>query len=196
MDEEHTLRAALLVILLSVLPIGAYYRIKSQETRERLERRQEGLFILATLRPVAAACWVGAIAWMIDPRWMAWAAMPVPVSLRWAGVVVLIAACVLLIWTFRSLGPNLTDTVVTRRQHTLVFHGPYRWVRHPLYVSAALFMVAIALIAANWFIGTTGAIAFGLLVIRTRTEEANLIARFGNDYRLYMQRTGRFVPRI
>jgi protein-S-isoprenylcysteine O-methyltransferase Ste14 len=184
------------VILLSVFPIGAYYRIKSQETRERLDRRQEGLFILATLRPVAAACWIGTFAWIISPRWMAWSALPLPAWLRWAGVVVLISAAGLLLWTFRSLGPNLTDTVVTRQQHTLVFHGPYRWIRHPLYTSVVLFTVAMAVIAANWFLALTGVMAFGLLVIRTRTEEAHLIARFGNDYRSYMQRTGRFIPRI
>jgi protein-S-isoprenylcysteine O-methyltransferase Ste14 len=32
--------------------------------------------------------------------------------------------------------------------------------------------------------------------MRTRKEEQNLIARFGDDYRNYMQRTGRFVPRL
>ena len=63
----------------------------------------------------------------------------------------LLAASGLFVWTFRSLGKNLTDTVVTRRQHTLVQHGPYRWIRHPLYSSAALLIAALSLIAANWF---------------------------------------------
>ena len=54
----------------------------------------------------------------------------------------------------------------------------------------------MSLVAANWFLAVTGGIAVGLLVIRTRTEEENLITRFGSDYRLYMQRTGRFLPRI
>jgi hypothetical protein len=38
-----------------VLPIALFYRIRSQATRERLDRQQEGLFILLTLRPVALA---------------------------------------------------------------------------------------------------------------------------------------------
>jgi len=37
---------------------------------------------------------------------------------------------------------------------------------------------------------------FVLLAIRTRKDEENLIAIFGDDYRNYMQRTGRFVPRL
>ena len=105
-------------------------------------------------------------------------------------------ACGLLVWTLRCLGKNLTDTVVTRQQHTLVMHGPYRWVRHPFYDSAALLAVAVSLIAANWFLFVTGVVLFCLFIIRTRTEEENLVARFGDSYRTYMERTGRFLPRI
>ena len=108
----------------------------------------------------------------------------------------LLVAAGLFVWTFRSLGKNLTDTVVTRQQHTLVQHGPYRWIRHPLYSSAALLIAALSLIAANWFFFAVGAALLCVLIMRTRTEEENLVARFGDSYRQYMERTGRFVPRI
>jgi protein-S-isoprenylcysteine O-methyltransferase Ste14 len=100
------------------------------------------------------------------------------------------------VWTFRSLGKNLTDTVVTRQQHTLVVHGPYRWIRHPLYSSAALLIAALSLITANWFFVAAGAALLCVLIMRTRIEEENLLARFGDNYRTYMARTGRFVPKI
>ena len=116
--------------------------------------------MLATLRPVGAAFWLGLIAWMVDPSSMAWSGVSLPVWLRWTGVGVIALAGGLLVWTFRSLGRNLTDTVVTRQKHTLVLHGPYRWVRHPFYDSAALLMVAISLIAANWFLFVTGVARF------------------------------------
>jgi protein-S-isoprenylcysteine O-methyltransferase Ste14 len=196
MTDDQTFRNVLIVVFSSVLPIGIYYRLKSQATREKLDRRQEGLFILATLRPLGLVLWSGLIAWMIDPRWMAWSSVSLPVWLRWAGVGVIATACALLVWTFRSLGKNLTDTVVTRQTHTLVFHGPYRWVRHPFYDSAALLLLAISLIVGNWFLFVMGVVTFSLLVIRTRTEEENLVARFGDGYRSYMKRTGRFLPRI
>ena len=196
MNDDHTIRAVLIVVLFLVLPIGLYHRLKSQATREKLDRRQEGLFILATLRPVGVAFWLGVIAWMIDPRWMAWSSLSLPAWLRWTGVGVMATACGLLVWTFRCLGKNLTDTVVTRQEHTLVMQGPYRWVRHPFYDSAALLMVAISLIAANWFLLVTGVVGVLLLIIRTRIEERNLVARFGDGYRAYMEQTGRFLPRL
>jgi protein-S-isoprenylcysteine O-methyltransferase Ste14 len=42
----------------------------------------------------------------------------------------------------------------------------------------------------------TGALVLALLAARTPTEEAKLVARFGDDYRRYMQHTNRFVPAL
>lgn len=195
MSQDATFRTVLVVGVLAVIPITLYHRLKSQATGEKLDRRQEGLFILATLRPVGLMFWLGVIAYMVDPAWMAWSSVPLPAWLRWTGVGVFATATALLTWTLRGLGTNLTDTVVTRRAHTLVTHGPYRWVRHPFYDSAALLLLAISLTAANWFLLLTGGVVLCLLVARTRTEEEKLLARFGDAYRSYMMRTGRFVPR-
>jgi protein-S-isoprenylcysteine O-methyltransferase Ste14 len=190
-----TFRTILIVGLVIVVLITLHHRVKSWASGESLDRRQEGLFILATLRPIALALWVGVIAYAIDPAWMAWSSVPLPVWLQWGGVGVLIVATLLLTWTLRSLGTNLTDTVVTRREHTLVVHGPYRWIRHPFYDAIALLIVAIALVAANWFLLAAGSAVVALLAVRTRTEEDHLVARFGDRYRAYMIDTGRFVPR-
>jgi protein-S-isoprenylcysteine O-methyltransferase Ste14 len=35
-----------------------------------------------------------------------------------------------------------------------------------------------------------------LIVVRTTREEEKLVARFGESYRAYMARTGRFLPKI
>ena len=194
MNQDQTFRVALIAILLLTLPVGVYHRLKSQSTSEKLDRRQEGTFILATLRPVGAALWLGLIAWLVDPGWMSWSSAQLPNWLRWTGIGLIAISCGLLVWTLRCLGKNLTDTVVTRQQHTLVIHGPYRWVRHPFYDSAALLVVAVSLTAANWFLLVNGIVLFCLLIRRTRLEEENLAARFGDSYVAYRERTGRFLP--
>ena len=195
MSGDQLFRLILLAGFVIFMPIGIYHRLKAH-TGEKLDRRQEGMFILVALRLVGLAGMAGLIAYLIKPARMAWAAVPLPVWLRWTGVGLALMAGSLLVWMFRTLGRNLTDTVVTRKQHTLVTTGPYRWVRHPLYTSAALAIVGNSLVAANWFIFVVGCLALLLLVIRTRKEEQNLIAKFGDGYRHYMQRTGRFVPRL
>src|SRR5688500_17273345 len=195
-DQVTTVRLLLVAVMLVLLLRGVSHRFTSQSTGEKLDRRQEGVLILATLRPLGAVFWFGAFAWMINPRWMAWSSIPTPIWSRWAGVALLVTGGALLVWTFRSLGKNLTDTVVTRAAHTLVVHGPYRWIRHPLYSSAALLVAAFSLITANWFLLGIGVAVLCVIIMRTRTEEANLVARFGDSYQQYMNRTGRFLPRL
>ena len=196
MNQEATFRAFLAVGFFTVLVLTLYHRLRSWASKEALDRRQEGLFILATLRPAGLLLWLGVIAYLVNPAWMAWSSVPLPAWLRWTGLGLFTIGVGLLTWTLRALGTNLTDTVVTRRAHTLVTHGPYRWVRHPFYDAMALLILAIALIVANWFVLVTGAVVFGLLAVRSRTEEANLLARFGEPYRAYRQTTGRFVPKL
>ena len=190
------MRAVLLAAFLATLLITGYHRVRSWASKEELDRRQEGLFILATLRPIGLLLWIGVFVYLIDPEWMAWSSLSLPVWLRWTGVCVYAAGLALLTWTLHGLGTNLTDTVVTRKAHTLVTDGPYRWVRHPFYDAMALIIAAIALIAANWFIMFSGAVVFILLAVRSRTEEAHLLKRFGEPYRQYKENTGRFVPKL
>jgi protein-S-isoprenylcysteine O-methyltransferase Ste14 len=56
--------------------------------------------------------------------------------------------------------------------------------------------ISFGMMADNWFIATLGVLAFIAMAIRTPKEEANLIAKFGDEYREYMKRTGRFLPKL
>ncbi len=196
MADEQIFRFILIAGFAIIMPVGAYYRVKSQISGESLDRRQEGLFVLVTLRPLALASMLGLIAYMINPASMAWSVVALPAWVRWLGVGVGAVAGSLLIWTMHTLGKNLTDTVVTRSNHELITGGSYRFVRHPFYCAFILAILANSTVPANWFILLTGVSAWLLLVFRTNKEEENLIARFGDDYRGYMERTGRFFPRL
>ena len=195
MSDETTFRLILILGFATVTCVGLNYRIKSY-TGEKLDRRQEGIFVLLGLRLFALAFFAGLIAYMINPAWMAWSSMPLPVWLRWIGVGLAVLGTILKTWTFHTLGENLTDTVVTRQEHSLVTSGPYRWVRHPFYSSFAMDMIAISLLMANWFVLASGAAAFVMIAVRTRTEEEKLLERFGDEYLAYMQKTGRYWPRF
>jgi protein-S-isoprenylcysteine O-methyltransferase Ste14 len=196
MNDDQTFRLVLILALAILLPILAYHRIRSQTTGEKLDRRQEGLFILIGLRLLGLVCLIVLVAYLIDPALLAWSSLELPSWLRWAGVGLFVIAGALIVWTFVNLGKNLTDTVVTRKEHTLVTTGPYRWVRHPFYVGFAIVVLGISLITANWLFALGGAAAFVLLLVRTRKEEEKLIERFGDEYPRYMDRTGRFLPRL
>lgn len=197
MTLDDRIRVALFIIFFLLLfPLAVYRRVKAHATGEKLDRRQEGSFILFTLRPLGFAMMLGFLGWMINPSWMSWSSITLPGWARWLGVGLGLLSGALLLWAFQSLGKNLTDTVAIRRDHSLVTSGPYAFIRHPFYDSVALFILSIALSAANWFFMLAGVLFFSLIIIRTAKEEANLMARFGEAYRTYIQQTGRFLPKF
>jgi protein-S-isoprenylcysteine O-methyltransferase Ste14 len=195
MTTESTFRAVAIANIALCLPIGLYYRIKSQASGERLARREESVLVMVGLRLCSVLAFALFAAYLMNPAWVSWSSLTLPTWLRWAGASLgLLVVPPLLFWTFHSLGKNLTDTVVTRREHTLVTHGPYRWVRHPFYVVVFLWGLSLSLLTANWLLALLGVAAVTMLVTRTRVEEAKLAERFGDEYRAYAQRTGRFFP--
>jgi protein-S-isoprenylcysteine O-methyltransferase Ste14 len=193
--NDDVARSVLLIEVAVLAPIGVYHRYRAN-TGESLDRQQEGWLFQLSLRPLGALFIMGVVAYLWQPQWMEWSQFPLPGIVRWFGVGLGCVAGVLLVWTFRSLGHNLTDTVVTRRAATLVTDGPYRWVRHPLYVAFGLSVLANSLVASNWFILLTGLACFGLMVARSFTEEQKLVERFGIVYVDYAQVTGRFIPQM
>ena len=106
MNDDDTFRLVLLVAGVVFLLAGLYHRARSY-TGERLDRWQEGVFILFGLRLTGLVVFVAGMAWMISTPSMAWSAMPIPIGLRWAGVAVALFAGTVWVWTVHTLGKNL-----------------------------------------------------------------------------------------
>ena len=195
MNPENIYRFTGLVLLLTAMSISISFRHRAAQSKEPIKSEAEGRVIL-TLRSVFGLLgWLSAFLYLINPGWMAWAQLPLPSWLRWTGAAIMAICIPFIYWVFTSLGKNVTPTVVTREAHTLVTHGPYHWVRHPLYTVGFLVFTGYSLLAANWFIFTMLALASVILVMRTPIEEQHLIDRFGDEYRRYMSRTGRYLPK-
>jgi protein-S-isoprenylcysteine O-methyltransferase Ste14 len=196
MPNENPFRIALVVVIVLTMVVTVYHRLQAAKSGEKISHKDEGYLFATVLRLAGLVLWISTFGYLIFPAYFQWASMPLPVWLRWFGVVTGALCSLLMYWTLSSLGKNLTDTVVTRSEATLVTNGPYRWVRHPFYVTAALLMASVTLLTANWFIGISSVAVLALLIIRTPKEEQMLIERFGQSYRDYIATTGRFIPRI
>ena len=193
--DDVAFRIATAASLALFFPIGAYYRARSH-TGEPLRRRDEGLIPLLGLRILGLVGAALLAAYLIDPETVRWSALPLPVPLRWSGLPLLWISLLWGVWMFRALGRNLTDTVNVRANAALVTHGPYCWVRHPMYLGVAGLTVALGLLTANALLATIGVAVTALLLVRARTEESKLEERFGDAYRAYRSRTGFFLPRL
>ena len=85
-----------------------------------------------------------------------------------------------------SKGKSYIQTTV------LVDSGVYAVVRHPQYLAGVLLSLALILITQHWFIAMIGVVAMVLNYFIALKADQELIERFGEDYRRYMDK----VPRM
>lgn len=195
--NETTFRMIAAGILITGMTISSYYRIKAdKESGERLSRKADGNVLLTIIRIGGLMLWLSPFVYLINPAWMAWSKIGLPEAVRWLGIGIGVLCVAGIYWLFSSMGSGITPVSTTRREHKLVTNGIYRYVRHPLYTIGSSLFISFGMMADNWFIILLGALAFIVMAIRTPKEESNLIEKFGDEYREYMKRTGRFLPKF
>ena len=195
--NENIFRILAAVILFTCVGISSYFRRKAdKDTGEKISRKVDGTAMMTVIKIGGLIVWLSPLVYLINPQWMAWSKIGLPEWVRWLGVGIGILCVASVYWLFSSIGNNITPTSATRKEHKLVTSGIYRWIRHPLYTFASLLFISFGMMADNWFIAVLGILTFILMAIRTPKEEANLIEKFGDEYREYMKRTGRFLPRL
>jgi protein-S-isoprenylcysteine O-methyltransferase Ste14 len=84
--------------------------------------------------------------------------------------------------------------------HKLARRGPalgglYTWIRHPQYLSLAVTGLGLAVLWPRFLTVVLWTVMVGLYSLLARDEERRMLAAFGDQYRSYMSRTGRFLPR-
>jgi protein-S-isoprenylcysteine O-methyltransferase Ste14 len=96
----------------------------------------------------------------------------------------------------RTLGRQWSGTVEVPEEHRLITTGIYGRIRHPIYASLVLWAVAQPALLQNRVAGWSGAVAVALLwSLRVPREEQMMLEKFDGEYREYMARTGRLIPK-
>jgi protein-S-isoprenylcysteine O-methyltransferase Ste14 len=101
-------------------------------------------------------------------------------------------------WSESAMRQFMRPSVEVREKHELVTRGPYSHIRHPLYTSIILMTLAPALLLLHivLVISFLGCLC---IVYRRAVLEEELLASedgFGQTYRDYMHKTGRFLPKL
>lgn len=135
------------------------------------------------------------LVYMIVPEWLSWASVSVPSAARWTGAVLAVCSLPLTFWSLHSLGRNLAGGLQVTLGFTLVTRGPYKYIRHPLYLAGTLFLSGLSLLSANAAVllpCLTGIILMRFSVIPR--EELTLMETFGREFSAYRNRTGIWMP--
>ncbi len=77
----------------------------------------------------------------------------------------------------------------------IAHRGLYRWVRHPQYLALGLWGTGMSILWPRFLVLASLSVMFILYYFLARDEERRMLARFGEGYREYMDRTGMFLPR-
>jgi protein-S-isoprenylcysteine O-methyltransferase Ste14 len=194
----ETLFRILLPILIVAFAVHRGYYVKNHNQPDdiTLKKRQEG--IASKISGVLGVIgFISVIALILNPGWLAFASLSIPVWLRWGGVVLALVGFALLQWAQMTLGKSWSDTPRMRKEQALITSGPYRFIRHPIYSAFILILGSTLLISANGFIGLA---VLGMTVLEVASrigfEESLILEYFGGQYRDYMKKAGQLIPRL
>jgi protein-S-isoprenylcysteine O-methyltransferase Ste14 len=194
--SELVFRALLALSFLALISLWCWAFWKGGFEPRSFFNRREGVLAGLSIRVLLAASISGICAYVASPASMSWSRIPLPRPARFSGI----GSCVLALIVFGSaqaaLGRGFSPSLRVKPGQALVINGPYRAVRHPMYLAFLLSWIGYWQLSANWFIGLTGIAAqFVIMLFRTPREEEMLAEAFGDDYTDYARRTPMFLPR-
>lgn len=121
----------------------------------------------------------------------------VPAWLRLLAILGMVPAFGLPAWASR-VNTYLSGTVSIQadRGHHAVTHGPYRWIRHPMYAGMALYDICVPLLLGSWWGLLVGALMITLVIVRTALEDKTLQAELPGYADYARQVPFRLIPGV
>jgi protein-S-isoprenylcysteine O-methyltransferase Ste14 len=204
--EDHVtfdllFRILFFIVLGAMLVTRIIFNLRLQRAGERFMPdqqaiRHEGVGLFATRVVMFFVLIAILVLYAIHHPWMEALDFYLPPWLRWLGFIIGLLSIALIIWVQLELGRQFSPQLQLRREHQLITSGPYSRVRHPLYTAIYGLGLSLALVSANWFFVAFFVLSLVGLCLRVPKEERMLLDQFGDEYRAYMQHTGRFFPKM
>jgi protein-S-isoprenylcysteine O-methyltransferase Ste14 len=133
----------------------------------------------------------------VATNWLDFANYKLPTWAGWLGVVIMAGALFVFWRAHADLGLNWSPSLEIREKHELITRGIYAVIRHPMYASQWLWVVAQPLLLQNWIAGFANLLIFvPFYMLRVKAEEQMMLEQFGDQYRSYMQKVGGVGPKF
>ena len=111
------------------------------------------------------------------------------------GLVLLFGGLALGTASVGRLGRALTPNPVPLEGATLRIAGPYRWVRHPIYVAVILGATGWTFAVGSWWTVGVLVVLIVFFILKSRWEDRLLAEQYGQRWQDWAATTGAFVPR-
>lgn len=117
------------------------------------------------------------------------------------GLITFLFAATLRYWSIKTLGDQWAIHAIgpsqLNHERVLVTTGPYKYVRHPIYLSYVLDLLGLTLALSTFYslilVVTVNAPSY---ILRSKLEERSSIKRLGDDYVKYKEKISFMFPRI
>jgi protein-S-isoprenylcysteine O-methyltransferase Ste14 len=130
-------------------------------------------------------------------NWLDFANYSLPIWAGWLGVILILLALLVFWRSHADLGLNWSPTLEIRTEHKLITNGIFGYIRHPMYASQWIWVIAQPLLIQNWLAGFLDLFVFiAFYFLRVRAEEKMMLDTFGDEYREYMNKTGAVIPKF
>ncbi|MEN6409780.1 MAG: isoprenylcysteine carboxylmethyltransferase family protein [Anaerolineaceae bacterium] len=198
---EGVYRVAFAGLLFALLVMRVYFMIRVRRSGGRITPDDQAVAregrISVILRAVLFIALLAFLTmYFLGAAWIDVFRFSLPGWLRWVGFALGVLAVAFWTWTQIHLDTQWSAQLQLKEKHHMVTTGPYTYIRHPLYLAMMIWGAAAALLTANWIFTAVTVLSIAGVVWRTPKEEQMMIETFGDVYRTYMQRTGRFFPKI
>jgi len=100
------------------------------------------------------------------------------------------------LWCYLAMGDTWRIGINAGEKTTLVSRGPYRLVRHPIYLFQVVMLAGAALLLPTPTSFGILAIHYACVLIKAADEENYLASVHGDSYRSYARLTGRLFPKL
>ena len=111
-----------------------------------------------------------------------------------AGAVIVIAGLALAISARIHFIRTGQSVIPWKPTPELIFQGPYRFTRNPMYVGLTLMQTGLGVALNNLWVALLAAVTLAIIhLIAVRPEEAYLSQKFGDPYRQYLTRVRRYL---
>lgn len=202
MTGESIFHAAFLILFLILLAMRVYFMVRLRRSggqilpdAEAVQREGGGgVFIIRVVAFFALMTFL--VMYILGAKWIDAFRFPLPFWLRWAGFTAGIVSVAFWTWTQVTLDTQWSAQLQLREDHHLVTTGAYAMVRHPLYAALFGWCISLILLTANWIFAGACLLAILGLMWRIPREEQMMIEAFGDEYKVYMQQTGRLFPTL
>jgi protein-S-isoprenylcysteine O-methyltransferase Ste14 len=99
------------------------------------------------------------------------------------------------LWSYAAMGDTWRIGINRKEKTALIDRGPYRWVRHPIYLFQVVMLAGAALLLPTPVSFGILAVHYVCVLIKARDEEAYLTMAHSQVYRDYLARTGGLFPK-